>query len=96
MAVAVIAYFLLPDFPEDAEWLAADEKEFFKARLFEDVGSSHDWSCLQLGALFEGTRATEAGPCFVSTHATSATVGCSDLEPCELRPRESRCLRGRL
>ncbi|KAI0822715.1 major facilitator protein [Trametes gibbosa] len=44
MAVAVIAYFLLPDFPEDAEWLAADEKEFFKARLFEDVGSSrsHD------------------------------------------------------
>ncbi|KAH9901492.1 major facilitator protein [Cubamyces lactineus] len=41
---AALAYFVLPDFPEDADWLADDEKEYVKARLYEDVGHSrsHD------------------------------------------------------
>ncbi|KAH9857218.1 major facilitator protein [Lenzites betulinus] len=42
IVVAVIAYFVLPDFPEDAEWLAADEKVFVQARLHEDVGHSRN------------------------------------------------------
>ncbi|OSD08530.1 MFS general substrate transporter [Trametes coccinea BRFM310] len=41
---AALAYLVIPDFPEDATWLAEDEKEFVKARLYEDVGDprSHD------------------------------------------------------
>ncbi|KAI0333567.1 major facilitator protein [Cubamyces sp. BRFM 1775] len=41
---AALAYLVLPDFPEDAGWLASDEKEYVKARLYEDVGHSrsHD------------------------------------------------------
>ncbi|KAI0372984.1 major facilitator protein [Pilatotrama ljubarskyi] len=44
IVVAVIAFFILPDFPEEARWLKTDEREFSKARLYEDVGYSriHD------------------------------------------------------
>ncbi|OCH89295.1 MFS general substrate transporter [Obba rivulosa] len=38
--VSVILYFTIPDFPEDATWLSEDEKDFVKARLYEDVGDS--------------------------------------------------------
>ncbi|KAI0362467.1 major facilitator protein [Trametes cingulata] len=40
VVVAIIAFFILPDFPEEARWLKKDEKEFLKARLYEDVGHS--------------------------------------------------------
>ncbi|KAI9065355.1 MFS general substrate transporter [Trametes sanguinea] len=41
---AALAYLVIPDFPEDATWLAEDEKKFVKARLYDDVGEprSHD------------------------------------------------------
>ena len=37
---AIIAFFLIPDFPEEARWLSEDEKAFVKARLAEDNGDS--------------------------------------------------------
>ena len=41
---AIVLFFFVPAFPEEAEWLSDDEKAFVKARLAEDVGDS------QLGA----------------------------------------------
>lgn len=38
--IAIVLYFLISDFPEDAAWLSQDEKEFVKARLEDDVGQS--------------------------------------------------------
>ncbi|KAM5531745.1 hypothetical protein V8D89_014594 [Ganoderma adspersum] len=35
-----ILYFTISDFPEEAKWLTKEEKEFVKARLYEDVGES--------------------------------------------------------
>ena len=35
---AIIAHFIIPDFPEEARWLSDDEKAFAKARLAEDTG----------------------------------------------------------
>lgn len=38
--MSIFLYFLISDFPEDAEWLTQEEKEFVKTRLYEDVGHS--------------------------------------------------------
>lgn len=38
--MAVILFFLISDFPEEASWLSPDEKEFVRARLEDDVGQS--------------------------------------------------------
>jgi len=38
--VAVLFFFLLPDFPEEAKWLAPSERAYVKARLREDQGRS--------------------------------------------------------
>ena len=38
--ISFILYFTISDFPEEAKWLSQEEKEFVKARLYEDVGSS--------------------------------------------------------
>lgn len=38
--VSFFLYFTISDFPEDAKWLTEEEKEFVKARLYEDVGHS--------------------------------------------------------
>lgn len=38
--IAVVSYFLISDFPHDAEWLSEEEKQIVDARLFEDVGDS--------------------------------------------------------
>ncbi|OBZ68954.1 hypothetical protein A0H81_11047 [Grifola frondosa] len=38
--VSAILYFAISDFPEEVKWLTAEEKEFVKARLYEDVGDS--------------------------------------------------------
>ncbi|EIW60283.1 MFS general substrate transporter [Trametes versicolor FP-101664 SS1] len=41
---SIVLYFTISDFPEEVAWLSAEEKEFVKARLYEDVGHSkrHD------------------------------------------------------
>jgi hypothetical protein len=36
----VLAYFAIPDFPEDVTWLDAEEKEWVRSRLRDDVGHS--------------------------------------------------------
>lgn len=38
--LALLFFFLIPDFPEEVNWLSADEKAFIHARLKEDVGNS--------------------------------------------------------
>jgi predicted MFS family arabinose efflux permease len=37
-AVAIAFFFVIPDFPEDAKWLAEDERAFIKGRLQEEQG----------------------------------------------------------
>ncbi|EKM59630.1 uncharacterized protein PHACADRAFT_205855 [Phanerochaete carnosa HHB-10118-sp] len=36
--VGILSFFLISDFPEEAKWLSAEEKDFVKTRLQEDVG----------------------------------------------------------
>jgi len=38
--VAFIFYFIIPDFPEDANWLGEEERAYVKARLRADQGRS--------------------------------------------------------
>lgn len=38
--VAFLAYFLVSDFPEEAKWLTAEERDYVRARLRADQGSS--------------------------------------------------------
>ncbi|KAG7002185.1 MFS-type transporter cnsO [Physcia stellaris] len=38
--VAILFFFLIPSFPEDAKWLAEDERSYVKARLRKDQGRS--------------------------------------------------------
>ncbi|KAF2461689.1 major facilitator superfamily domain-containing protein [Lineolata rhizophorae] len=39
--ISFFFFFLLPDFPEDARWLRADERAYIKARLEEDQGRNN-------------------------------------------------------
>ncbi|KAI0807685.1 MFS general substrate transporter [Fomes fomentarius] len=41
VVTSFILIFALPDFPEEVTWLSEDEKEFVKARLYDDVGHSN-------------------------------------------------------
>ncbi len=38
--VAIVFFFLIPSFPEDANWLTTEEREYVKARLQVDQGRS--------------------------------------------------------
>ncbi|KAF3482388.1 putative MFS transporter [Arthroderma uncinatum] len=38
--VAIIWFFILPDFPEDVKWLTEEERDFIKAKLAKDVGKA--------------------------------------------------------
>ncbi|KAL5362759.1 major facilitator superfamily domain-containing protein [Aspergillus floccosus] len=38
--VAMIFYFLLPGFPEDAKWLTEEEREFIRVKLAKDTGGA--------------------------------------------------------
>ncbi|KAL2013562.1 hypothetical protein VTN00DRAFT_1087 [Thermoascus crustaceus] len=38
--IAVVWFFVIPDFPEDVKWLTEEEREFIKAKLAKDVGKS--------------------------------------------------------
>ena len=40
VAFAVVVFFLIADFPEEAKWLSDDERAFAKARLAEEFGDS--------------------------------------------------------
>jgi len=40
MAIAVIALFILPDFPETTRWLSDEERDLAMLRMTEDVGMS--------------------------------------------------------
>lgn len=38
--VAIICYFLVTDFPEDAKWLTEEEREFVREKLAADTGKA--------------------------------------------------------
>ena len=38
--VAIVFFFLIPDFPEETKWLTEEERAFIKARLQDDQGKS--------------------------------------------------------
>lgn len=38
--VAIIFFFLLPGFPEDAKWLTEEEREFMRVKLAKDTGGA--------------------------------------------------------
>lgn len=38
--VAIGAFWILPDFPEDVKWLTEEERTFVQAKLEKDVGKS--------------------------------------------------------
>lgn len=40
VAVSIVFFFVLPDFPEESKWLKEDEKAYIKARLEADQGRS--------------------------------------------------------
>ncbi|KAL4966832.1 putative MFS transporter [Aspergillus stella-maris] len=43
--VAIVLFFFLPSFPEDAKWLTDEEREYMRAKLAKDSGSAgHDVS----------------------------------------------------
>ncbi|TBU38440.1 MFS general substrate transporter [Dichomitus squalens] len=50
---SVILYFTISDFPEEVTWLSKEEKEFVKARLYEDVGASKRSEPLTLKSVLE-------------------------------------------
>lgn len=38
--VAIVLFFFLPSFPEEAKWLTDEEREYMKAKLAKDSGSA--------------------------------------------------------
>ena len=38
--VAIVFFFVLPDFPEESKWLTHEEKRYISARLRADQGNS--------------------------------------------------------
>ncbi len=73
--MAVLSYFVLPDFPEDAKWLAEDEKEYLKARLCEDVGHSRSQDPLTFRSVLVVLKDRECFVCFNHTALSDMTRG---------------------
>lgn len=38
--VALVWFFVIPDFPEDVKWMNEEEREFIRAKLAKDVGKA--------------------------------------------------------
>ncbi|KAI0959406.1 hypothetical protein AcW1_004236 [Taiwanofungus camphoratus] len=51
--VSATLFFFISDFPEEVKWLTPEEKEFVKARLYEDVGRSKRHDPLTLRSIFD-------------------------------------------
>lgn len=64
VVVACIFFFCIPGFPEDAKWLAPDEKEYVAARLRVDQGKSaveRSISLKDVGNVFKDYKVIVAG-----------------------------------
>lgn len=59
MVASFILIFALPDFPEEVTWLSEDEKEFVKARLYDDVGHSNRHDPLTLKRVLDTLKDCE-------------------------------------
>lgn len=55
IAIALVAYFVLPDFPRTTSWLTEKEKELAIWRLQEDVGED-DWVGSQDQSFLHGAK----------------------------------------
>lgn len=56
MAVAVLAIFVLPDFPSTSRWLSEDEKALAILRMEEDVGVADDKVKAEQTGAFQGLK----------------------------------------
>ena len=52
--VAFLFFFLIPSFPEDAKWVAEDERAYLKARLRIDQGRSAAERAIRASRYFRG------------------------------------------
>lgn len=51
--VAIVWFFLLPDFPEDVKWLNEEERAYLHAKLAKDVGKSAGHASLGVRDILE-------------------------------------------
>lgn len=54
--VGLLFYFVISDFPEEVKWLTAEERQFVKERLQEDVGESQRHKPLTVKEVFSILR----------------------------------------
>ena len=71
---AIVAFFLIADFPEEAKWLSEDEKAFIKVRLAEDMG---DWVTPNLTLRQPGGMSSV----FSRISRSSSAVSCTSVLP---------------
>ena len=53
--VAFLFFFLIPSFPEDAKWVAEDERAYLRARLRIDQGRSAAERAIRASRYFRGS-----------------------------------------
>ena len=82
--VSFILYFTIADFPEEVTWLSQEEKEFVKARLYEDVGHSKRHDPLTPKSVLE---------VFKDCECSSSRKRRFRTEDIDLRHREDYCRR---
>ena len=78
---AIVAYFLIIDFPEDASWLDAAEAEFMKSRLPESryvVNDSKTSAKDELRTFFENLNTYLAGLMYFGKHDSLDIDGVTD------------------
>lgn len=64
--VAIVWFFLLPDFPEDVKWLNEEERAYLRAKLAKDVGKAGTDSSLGLRDILEVFKDCEYAGCVPS------------------------------
>lgn len=72
--VAMSFFFLIPDFPEEVSWLSAEERQFVKARLQEDVGESQRHKPLKPKDVFRILRECELSHHCALFHAIKRAI----------------------
>lgn len=54
--LSIFLFFTISDFPEEVTWLTQEEKDFVKARLYEDVGYSKRHDPLTLKGMLDALK----------------------------------------
>lgn len=61
IAIGIVAHFLVADFPADAHWLSAEEKDFVIARTGTDDGDAPPVTVRQIVSFFGDAKHLVAG-----------------------------------